>query len=198
MHSGSRVTRASGRLATVTALAFAVVGCSVDPISSPPNATASRAKPPLKGTLRRWPEATSYLLVNLDTQPASVELGPARAAGMAAFWSIASTKDAGSAFFYSDLVRGTDETRVALAATAHRVQDIHDASTLDYAAGSVGPVAVRGIVLVHDRPSDRYLALVLDAIEAVDPRGAGSGPYAFADVTWYLTEQGAADFSNAF
>lgn len=180
---------------------MAAVGCGddspVEPTRSAPSSPTSSAKPPQKGALRRWPEATSYLLVNLDEQPATVALGPARLSGMDAFWSIASTRAAGSAFFYSDLVRGTGETRVAAAAGVRRVHEIRDASTFDYSAGAVGPVAVGGIVVVHHLPSDRYLAIVLDAIESVDAR-AGTGPYAYADVTWYLTESGGADFSSAF
>lgn len=189
------------RLATALAIALAIAGCSggtaVEPPGGQPGAP-SGAKPPQKGALRRWPEATSYLRVNLDAIPVTVELGPARLSGMDAFWSIASTKAAGSAFFYSDVVRGGDETRVANAAGIARVQDIRDASTFDYSARSVGPVPVSGIVLLQHLPSDRYLALVLDAIESVDARSAGAGPYAYADVTWYLTEAGAVDFSSAF
>jgi hypothetical protein len=197
----SPLTEGFCRLATALGIVLAVVGCSgsslVEPSSGTSSSPASAAKPPQKGTLRRWPEATSYLRVNLDTQPATVELGPARPSGMDAFWSIASTKGAGSGFFYSDRVRGTDETRVA-AAGVPRVQDIHDASIFDYSPASVGPVPVGGIVLVHHLPTNRYLALVLDAIEPVDPKTAGAGPYAYADVTWYLAEDGAVDFSAAF
>jgi hypothetical protein len=68
----------------------------------------------------------------------------------------------------------------------------------DYSPVSVGPVPVGAIVLVHHLPTGRYLALVLDAIEPVDPRSAGAGPYGYADVTWYLGEDGAVDFSAAF
>ena len=164
---------------------------------SPRAAQASLAEPPQKGSLQAWPEATEYLLVNLDAQPATIELGPPRPAGLDAFWSVASTKGGGSAFFYSSRIHGSDETRVAHADVA-RVQDIRDASLFDYVAESVGPVAAGGIVLVHHLPSGRYLALVVDAIATADAKAAGKGPYAFADVTWYLSAEGSGgDFSSA-
>jgi hypothetical protein len=153
------------------------------------------------GQLRRWPEAQSHLSVSVDadTELASAALGPARPSSINAFWSIASTKGAGSGFFYAepprDGVLGAT-SQVALARSA-RVQDIRDASALDYSEASIGPVPPGGIVVVHNPATRRYLALVVDTIEPVDPRTAGAGPYAYADVTWYLAEAGSADFSSA-
>lgn len=181
---------------------LACAGPSAEPTDIAPGVaertTSNATPPPKKGTLRHWPETTAYLLVNLEQAPATVELGPSRPTGLEAFWSIASTQPGGSGFFYSDAIHKADETRVAYAASVRRVQDIRDASTFDYSAVSVGPVPEGGIVLVHHLPSNRYLALVIDRIEPTDARTAGAGPYAYADVTWYLTEEGGgADFSAA-
>jgi len=77
------------------------------------------------------------------------------------------------------------------------VQDISDASILDYTHGLRRPVPVGGIVVVQHRPSRRYLALVIDAIHPVDPRSAGGRPFAYADVSWFLTSDGSANFSAA-
>jgi hypothetical protein len=177
-------------------LAVTLLGCggAREPPSAQTDGT-SNATPPQQGTIRQWPEATAYLLVDVDRQPATVELGPPRATGLDAFWSIASTEGGGSGFFYSDAVHGADETRVAYAANVRSIRDIRDASRFDYSAASVGPVPVGAVVLVHHLPSDRYLALVLDVVEATDARTAGAGPYAYADVTWYLGAPGVADFS---
>jgi hypothetical protein len=35
------------------------------------------------------------------------------------------------------------------------------------------------------------------AIHPTDPRTAGAGPYAYADVTWYLTGLDQVDFATA-
>ncbi len=145
-----------------------------------------------RGTLRRWPEATKHLRVDFSDSAVSVALGDARPSGLDAFWSIASTKPR-AGFFYADSIRGTAETRVAYAAAARRVEDI-DASTLAFTSESVGPVPVGGIVVVEHARTRRYLAIVLDAIEPTDPRTAGAGPYAYADVTWYLTSEGSSRF----
>lgn len=173
--------------------------CSAETTAPAPATTHAAASPVQRGQLRAWPETTTYLNVDLlDPNVAAVELGPGRPEGLSAFWSIASTYGAGSAFFYSDLFRQARETRVAHAATVRRVQDIRDAAAFDYSLTSVGPVPAGGVVLVHHLPTARYLAIVVDAIEPVaDPRLAGAGPFAFANVTWYLTAAGSADFSMA-
>jgi hypothetical protein len=189
------------RLAALGVAASLLVSCGeLSPSTSTSTSTqqTTNAPPPQEGTLRRWPEATQYLLVDLDHEPATVELGPPRPSGLDAFWSIASTANGGSGFFYSDAVHGSGETRVAYAAGVARVSDIRDASRYDFSHASVGPVPVGAVVLVHHLPSDRYLALVLDVVEPTDARTAGPGPYAYADVTWYLTAKGEADFSAAF
>ena len=78
------------------------------------------------------------------------------------------------------------------------MKEIRDATRFDYSDTSVGPVPVGGIVLVEHVPTGRYLAIVVDAIEPVTtPTAGASGPFAFADVTWYLTADGTADFSAA-
>jgi hypothetical protein len=145
--------------------------------------------PVQSGTFSGWPEATAHLRVSLD--PTALDLVPATPPGMSAFWSIASTKGAGSGFFYS-----VGDSRVAYA-SAQRVQDIRDASALDYGADSIGPVAPGGIIVVRHAPSRRYFAFVVDAIDPVDPRNAGAGPYAYADIHWFLTSEGSADFTAA-
>ena len=147
------------------------------------------------GHVRGWPEATRHLRVELgDHVPA--EIGDARPTGLDVFWSIASTRP-GAGFFYSDAIRGTSETRVAHAASARRVSDIRDASLLDFTRESVGPVTIGGIVVIAHEPSGRYLAIVVDAITPTDPRTAGAGPYAHADVTWYAPPHGVTDFGAA-
>lgn len=173
-------------------------GHDVDSTAAPGSAiTARSARPVLSGRVERWPEATRHLNVTLEGDRASVTLGEATASGLTAFWSIASTAGDGSGFFYSDAIQGRSETRVAHAAGIRRVQEITDASAFDYSRSTVGPVEPHGIVLVHHVPTDRYLAIAIDALVPLDPRTAGAGPYAYADVTWYLTEPGSASFSAA-
>lgn len=148
------------------------------------------------GKTRGWPEATGHLQFEIDGDAVTATVGAARRAGLDAFWSVATTNP-GSGFFYSDAIRGTGEIRVAHALDARSVKDIVDASALDFEDDNVGPVAVGGIVVLDHRPTHRYLAIVVDAIDATDPRTAGAGPYALADVTWYLTAPGEVDFSRA-
>ena len=146
------------------------------------------------GKVRRWPEATRYLRFDTSGDVPTVDMGAPRSSGLDAFWSIASTNPAGG-FFYADAIRGTDETRIAHPEGVTHVSEIRDASALDFVRESVGPVPVGGIVVIEHVPSRRYLALVVDAIDRVDdPHAAGAGPYAYADVTWYLTEPGQSDF----
>ena len=149
------------------------------------------------GTLRHWPETTEHLSMNVDVDPPSTILGPASPSGLVTFWSIASTSGGGSAFFYSDTFRPAHETRLAHVTSVEHVTDIHDASAFDYSRASVGPVRPGQVVLIHHLPSTRYLALVIDAIEPTDPAKAGAGPYAYANMSWYLTAPGSADFSGA-
>lgn len=147
------------------------------------------------GQVRGWPEATRHLRVELGEEITAV-VGDPRPTGLDVFWSIASTRP-GAGFFYSDSVRGTSETRVAYVSSARRVSDIRDATRLELGRESVGPVPVGGIVVIEHTPTGRYLAIVVDGIVPTDPWTAGAGPYARADVTWYLTEPGASDFSSA-
>jgi hypothetical protein len=129
-----------------------------------------------------------------------VDLDPTPASGLNAFWSIASTEGTGSAYFYAEHppdAGATDTSRIVYAASATRVQDIRDASTFDYSHDSVGPVPPRGIVLVQNLASRRYLAIVIDAIAPADPHDAGAGPYAYADIRWYLTSEGSANLAAA-
>jgi hypothetical protein len=108
---------------------------------------------------------------------------------------VATTVGDGSGFFYAQRVTN-DDTRVAHAAVS-RVKDIRDARAFDYSQDSVGPIPRGGIVLVHHPASGRYLALVLDAIRPATLQADPIAPYAYADVTWYLTAPGSADFSAA-
>jgi hypothetical protein len=161
-----------------------------------PAAEARTPEPTIAtGTIRRWPEATEHLRFDVSSSAISADMGAPRPAGLDAFWSIASTEP-GSGFFYSDAIRGTSETRVAHAANVRRVAEIRDASALDFTRESVGPIAVGEIVVIEHEPTRRYLAIVVDAIEPTDPRTAGAGPYAYADVTWYLTPPGQKDFGG--
>lgn len=181
----------------ILAFAFALPGCAADPPAADSRAVAAAALPVQSGRVERWPEATAHLVVTIDGDRASVAVGAEPASDLAAFWSIASTGGAGSGYFYSDAVQGRSDTQVAFASGVARVQDIRDASGLDWSRPSVGPVERGGVVLLHHLPSDRTLALVLDAITPLDPRTAGAGPYAVADVRWYLTEPGTSDFALA-
>ena len=149
------------------------------------------------GKMQRWPEATQYLRFDVSDAAVRADLGAARASGLDAFWSVASTNP-GSGFFYADSIRGTRESKVAYAAGVTSVREIRDASLLDFRSESVGPVPVGGIVVIEHAPTHRYLALVLDAMEPTDPRTAGAGPYAYADVTWYLTPPYETDFGAAY
>jgi hypothetical protein len=149
------------------------------------------------GKVRRWPEATQYLRFATSGGAPTVDMGAPRSSGLDAFWSVAST-DPGAGFFYADSIRGTEETRVAHPDGVAHVSEIRDASALELVRDSVGPVPVGGIVVIEHTPSRRYLALVVDAIEKTNnPHEAGAGPYAYADVTWYLTEPGQSDFGLA-
>lgn len=147
------------------------------------------------GRITGWPEATRHLLVTFDADGASAELGAPRETGLDAYWSIASTVEPKGGFFYADVFRAQGETRVAHA-KARSPDEIDDLSALDWSTDVVGPVPVGGVVVVEHRPSRRYLALVLERIEATDPRTAGAGPYALADVTWHITAEGAKRFSR--
>jgi hypothetical protein len=184
------------RRAILVHLALVSSACSGgahDEATSPAPSVAKRVE---HGSVRRWPEATTFLSVDVDVVPPSTLFGPAHPSGLVAFWSIATTAEGGSGFFYADTFRATPETELALASGVRRVGEIHDAAAFDYAHASIGPVRPGEIVLIHHRPSARYLALVLDAIEPAEVT-AGPGPYAYADVTWYLTAAGDADFSGA-
>jgi hypothetical protein len=172
-----------------------VPACAADEATTESRGSAVTGPPVQSGKLHRWPEGTTHLSVDFAAQPAAVELGAAQPSGLGAFWSVASTRGTGSGFFYANVRDG--ETRVAVATSARRVADIRDASAYDYSRAVVGPVEPGAIVLVHHVPSGKYLALVLDAIEPAGPQHAGAGPYAYADVSWYLTAGDSADFSGA-
>jgi hypothetical protein len=165
-------------------------------------AGSSVAAPVQTGKVLHWPEATSHLHVEADPDAGSarVDLDPTPAPGLSAFWSIASTEGSGSAYFYAEHppdAGAADTSRIVYAAGATRVEEIRDASSFDYSHDSVGPVPVGGIVVVQHLESRRYLAIVIDAIAPVDPRTAGAGPYAYADIRWYLTSEGSANLAAA-
>ncbi len=162
----------------------------------------SRGANVVSGTLRRWGEASAHLNVDFGEDGApSVALGLARTEGLVAFWSIATTHktrpDANTGFFYADGLRARKEARVARAEGLASITDLTNASSLAYSTESVGPVPIGGVVVIEHAQSGRYLALVLDAIETTDPHTAGAGPFAYADVRWYLSAEGSADFSTA-
>jgi hypothetical protein len=188
-----------------TIAAFFLCACHSGHDEPTAGSGANPAAPVETGTIARWPEATSHLDVVMDSASGSarVNVDPTAAPGAAltAFWSIASTSsNGGSAFFYAvHPPDGVDSgaSRIVYAAGATSVQGIHDASSFDYSHDSVGPVPVGGIVLVQNLASRRYLAIVIDAIEPADPRTAGAGPYAFADIRWYLTSEDSPSFAAA-
>jgi hypothetical protein len=174
--------------------AVALVACSADHDTPDEELAASSTGKPLRvGRVERWPEAKAYLVLHVDGDAVSADLGPVPGAGITAFWSIATTAGKGSAFFYAP----SPDMRVAVASGITRVKDITDAAALDDALPTVGPVDAGGVVVFHHVPSGRRLAITLDSIIPLDPRNAGAGPDALADVTWYLTEPGSADFSAA-
>ena len=178
------------------ATVLSACGSGADTPSATPVSTAA---PVQTGKVERWPEASEHLSVDFDSEPAHAALGAARPSGLDAFWSVASTTGAGTGFFYADSFRDSNETRVAHLPSVHRVTDIHDAAAVDYSHTSVGPVAPGEVVLVHHVPSGRYLALVIDTIERApgNAHSTGAGPYAYANMTWYLAAAGSADFSAA-
>lgn len=181
MSASRRVTLAFG---------LAIVSCSAD------GSRDTRALDvAASGTLRGWPEATEHLTVRFDASGPTVELGAATREGLDAFWSIATTKSPRSGFFYADVFRARGEVRVAYAAHARSIADLTDFRALAFSSGPVGPVPEGGVVVLEHAATQRHLAIVLDAIEPTDPRTAGAGPYGFADVTWYLSVEGATGFA---
>jgi hypothetical protein len=182
----------------VAAAAALVVGCSgggeVGVPERPSTTAPARTVIAPSGRLSYWPEATTHLRVSLDGDAPRVELDAGPTRGFTAFWSVASTRDGGSGFFYSDAVGGGSETVVSVAKDVRDVAAIHDATVFPTTRAPVGPVMPGQIVLVHHLPTDRYLALVLEKVTPLDPHEAGAGPYAYAEVTWYLGEPGAVDF----
>jgi hypothetical protein len=182
------------KFALASALFVSIAGCGGTDEDAPPVAPGPAVT---TGVLRHWAEAKDHMLVDVNDSGAEVRMGRARPTGLDAMWSIGSTtKTGGTAFFYADIFRQQKETRVARA-NVGRVAEIRDARALQFDDDSVGPVPVGAIVVIEHAPSQRYLAIVLDAIEPTDPRTAGAGPYAYADVRWYLTSSGSADFSSA-
>lgn len=181
-------------LAALAAVSF--LSCGGSAFTS--ETKAADLSPVQSGHVDGWPEATKHLRVIEDAAggDASVDLIEGRPPGLGAFWSIASTKGTGTGWFYGDTT--TDGvTRIARANVA-RVQDVTDASALDWSSESVvGPIPAGGIVVVHHPASGRYLALVLDAIDPVDPRTTSASPWAYANVTWYLAASGSASFAAA-
>ena len=173
--------------------ALLVSSCGGD---AKPDETPKTIGPPVQtGRLDRWPEATKHLSVAFDASgTATVGLVAGLPEGLGAFWSIATTKGAGSGFFYSAPLSG--DSKVAHASVS-RVQDIVDATKLDWSHESVGPIPAGDIVVMHHPTTGRYMALVIDAIDAVDPRTTSVSPWAYANVTWYLAAEGSADFSAA-
>jgi hypothetical protein len=188
----------SSRAVALSFLTLAQWSCGAsDAAPNDPAPSGEIAPPVQKGDVQRWPEATMHLRLAVDpaSGAATVDLVNGFPPGLGAFWSIASTKGAGSGFFYSEPAPN-GESLVALASVA-RVQDIKDARALDYSQPSIGPIGPGGVVVMHHPATDRYLAIVLDAIEPVDPRTTTTAPWAYADVTWYLAAPGSADFSGA-
>lgn len=176
-----------------------VVSCasSSEPVEgADPSPEATIESTIATGKIRRWPEATEHLRFEVNASSITAEMGAPRRAGLDAFWSIATTSPS-TGFFYSDVIRGTNEMRVAHAKGVRRVEDIRDASALEFTRESVGPIAVGEIVVIEHEPTRRYLAIVVDAIEPTDPRTAGAGPYAYADVTWFLTPPGKTTFESS-
>jgi hypothetical protein len=176
----------------VLGAALSLLACSSVSNGQPSNVPAA---PVQSGQLAHWPEATTHLRVLFDRDGgrASVDIddrGSPLAADLGAYWSIASTRGGGSGFFYG--------SKIARATSVSRIQDISDASAFDYSQPAVGPVPPGGIILVKDDAENRYLAIVLDAIHPVDdPSAAGAGPFAYADIRWYLTSHGSASFAAA-
>jgi hypothetical protein len=191
-------------LAGIVIVAAAVWGAQCGSNVDAPRAPPGPPLPVASGTLSHWPEATAHLRVDADGAGAAhVTLTQARPPGMGAYWSVASTEGGGSGFFYAErpaMDAGAEPDAASLVAQAvsvQRVQEIDDASQFDYSHDVIGPVPASGIVLVQNLASRRYLAIVIDAIDPADPRTAGAGPYAYADIHWYLTSEGSASFAAA-
>ena len=180
-------------LVVLSIAALVVSSCGGEQTS---NDTPKTIGPPVQtGRLERWPEATKHLGVAFDASgTATVGLVDGRPEGLGAFWSIASTKGAGTGFFYSAPLSGDSEVAHA---NVSRVQDNVDATRLDWSHDAIGPIPAGDIVVMHHPATGRYLALVIDAIDAVDPRTTSASPWAYANVTWYLAAEGSADFSAA-
>jgi hypothetical protein len=178
------------------ALAIAALLVSSCGTATSTNETPKTNGPPVQsGKLDRWPEATKHLSVAVDASgTATVGLVDGRPEGLGAFWSLATTKGAGSGFFYSAPLSGDSEVARA---SVSRVQEIVDATQLDWSHESIGPIPEGDIVVMRHPATGRYMALVIDAIDAVDPRTTSASPWAYANVTWYLAAEGSADFSAA-
>ena len=108
------------------------------------------------------------------------------AADIEVLWS-ANLLDPASAFFY---VAQFPTAEIAVAPGILHVSEVNDATSLIYEADwYAGPIAVGEIVFFRNETSSFYGAMRMDS---VDDSG---GPQALADITWYLQQDGTADFS---
>lgn len=101
------------------------------------------------------------------------------------WWSI-NDQQSSLGWFYAYTFPSVEITHVP---DIKHVSEIGDASALDYSTDwSVGPVGVGDFVVLRNLSTGFYAALRIDDIP--------SSGRAVANVTWYLQEDGSADFSS--
>lgn len=128
----------------------------------------------VSGTIIGWPE-TSYLFYFDDFVSVDSDI--------VAWWSIMNV-DLEKGYFYV----GNDSTEVARVLGITDICEVTDATTYDYVDFATGVVEEGGLVIFHNTTTGYYAAFRVDDIYGP------SNPDALVDVTWYLQENGSANF----
>lgn len=102
------------------------------------------------------------------------------------FWSL-NRFNPDRGWFYGE----NDSTQIAHVTDIEDICEINDASEFSYVDWAVGPVNEGDFVFFHNLDTDYYAAFKLNDISGDD------FPTAAANVTWYLQENGTANFDCA-
>jgi hypothetical protein len=108
------------------------------------------------------------------------------ASGLSATWSMASAAE-GNCWFYA-----YGDNRIAVA-NVGAVSQIKDASAFRYVEGSVGPVGINGIVLIHNTRTGYYGAIRVRNVYDDNPNERPNG---YLSATTYIQSNGTGDFSQ--
>ncbi len=147
-----------------------------DPDAPPPEARG--ATDIASGRILSWPEFS--LLFSFDDHVDVVS-------GIQSTWSISNT-NVPTAFFYA---ANHPEAEIANAPGLTHISEMTDASALTYEMDSSSSVITVGeFVFLRNPTTGFYGALRFDRL--LETRG----PQNEADVTWYLQQDGSADFSS--